>query len=372
MADENTLATPEDDDEEEETQRQPEADPDEEDAESMQSTDFQGIDRLNKDLKKASLDLRPGEARYLVDTYYQQQQQRVRAKQRLTAAAKVGEPNSILNWDFCNVKRRENDIKVALGAFSASYRVGAWLQSLCGIGPVISAGLLAYLDIRQAKTVGHFWNFAGLNPDMVWLGKEPAKSLVAEIMGKGEKLTEASFQAVCTRANRHPENIRKMMREFTRAKLETVLAKRPWCARLKILTAFKAGECFIKTQNNERDFYGSIYRTRKDMELDKNFRKEFADQAARGMTRVKKSTEAYKYYKEGFLPPGHIHSRARRYAVKIFLSHVHAVMFNDYYGTQAPEPWCFKHLPEDHRHYIAPPDWPGEHVGRSTRTLLDG
>ena len=280
------------------------------------TTDFQGIERLSKDLRKASIDLRPGEARYLVDTYYQQQEQRIRSNSRLTQAAKIGEPNAILKWDYSNMKRRERDLQLALGSFAANYRTGAWLQHICGVGPVISAGLLAYIDIRQAPTVGHIWNFAGLNPDVTWLGKEGAKKLVGEVLADGSKvspeilaeiakrleiepaaltidlsgeitraalepvivarlgkrrasalltsvlgdsdvLTEKLFQDICTKAHRHPENIRKMLRdpatgalEFTLDKLTKALAKKPWCGRLKILSAFKAGECFVKVQNN--------------------------------------------------------------------------------------------------------------------------
>lgn len=44
-------------------------------------------------------------------------------------------------------------------------------NSIHGIGPVISAGLLAHIDIHRAVTVGHIWRFAGLDPSVKWLKK---------------------------------------------------------------------------------------------------------------------------------------------------------------------------------------------------------
>ena len=99
---------------------------------------------------------------------------------------------------------------------------------------------------------------------------------------------------------------------------------------------------------------------------------EFSDQAADALEKKNydKTTEAYKAYIEGKLPPAQIHARARRYAVKLFLSHVHQVMFEDYYKTDAPKPYCFEKLEEDHRHFIAPPNWPGEFDGKSMGELF--
>src|SRR5258708_8365225 len=56
------------------------------------------------------------------------------------------------------------------------------------------------------------------------------------------------------------------------------------------------------------------------------------------------------------LRPAHIHARARRYAVRMFLSHLHQVWYEIEYGRPAPRPYAVEHL--GHVHVIKPPNWP--------------
>jgi len=57
------------------------------------------------------------------------------------------------------------------------------------------------------------------------------------------------------------------------------------------------------------------------------------------------------------LPPAHIHARARRYAVKLFLSHYHHVAYEVATGQKPPKPYVLDRIP-GHTHYVAPPNWP--------------
>jgi Transposase IS116/IS110/IS902 family len=199
----------------------------------------------------------------------------------------------------------ENAIKSALDAYSAHDPVGAWARSILGIGPVIAAGLLAHIDIEKAPTAGHIWRYAGLDPTSVW--------------SKG--------------------------------------TKRPWNASLKVL-CYKIGESFVKVHNNERDVYGHIYAERKAFEIARNESGAFADQAAAKLKAFKigKDTQARTHYEAGRLPPAHIHARARRYAVKLFLAHLQEVMFWHRYGERAPKPYIL--TKPEHVHYLAPPNAP--------------
>ena len=250
----------------------------------------------------------------------------------------------------------ESNIQKMLGLWAKQWTVGRWLQAQCGIGPVISAGLLAELDIRVARTVGQFWSFAGLNPDKTW--------------DKG--------------------------------------AKRPWNARLKTLAAFKLGECFVKTVNSPNSYYGKLYRERKTSETAQNLQGKFSQQAQNELDRKKfdKQTDAYLWLSGcltqaaaeqvlgrnvvgaarslagapgsgiQMLPPAHTHARARRYAVKIFLSHLHNVMWRDYFGTEPLKPFILQdpavgETPtHNHRHYLPPPLWPVPKPGRNLRQLF--
>ena len=264
-------------------------------------TDMTSVQRLTRDLTAAALTLSDAEVRFLVDAYYQQQDNRIRAAGQIRSMGKE-EPHSVLLWLEDQSTTLENQIKRALDKYTASHPTGEWMRSVYGIGPVISAGLLAHIDIERAPTVGHIWAFAGLDPTKKW-----------------EKKT-----------------------------------KRPWNARLKVL-CWKAGESFVKFSNAEECYYGRIYKQRKEQEQQKNEALEFSDQAAKVLEtkNIGKDTDAYKAYSVGKLPPAHIHARARRYAVKLFLSHLHGEMYRTLLGKEPPLPYPVAIL--GHAHVIEPP-----------------
>ena len=262
----------------------------------------EAIRKLTKDERQAAVTLGKDEARFLVDAYYQLQDNRIRSDGQVRSMSKDGEPHATLQW-LANMNRTlEESIKSALDAYSNASPVGRWMRSQKGIGPVIAAGFLAHLDITKAETAGAFWSFAGLDPRKTW--------------EKGQK--------------------------------------RPWNADLKVLT-WKLGESFVKVSGSEDAFYGKLYKERKALETERNERGEFADQAAAKLEKYKigKDTDAYKAYSQGKLPPAHIHARAKRFAVKIFIANLHEVMYKDHYGKEPPLPYAIGIL--GHAHKINPP-----------------
>lgn len=271
----------------------------------LTAPNLEPINRLTRDIRQATKTLSADEARYLVDAYYMMQRDRIRSVAQTRTLDEQGEPNAVLGWLSDNSAILERNIKSALDAFSDRDAIGQWAKSITGIGPVIAAGLSAHIDITKAPTVGHIWRFAGLDPTVEW--------------GKGKK--------------------------------------RPWNASLKTL-AWKIGESFVKVSNHERDVYGHVWAARKQQEIERNEAGAFAEQAAAKLAKFKidKKTEAYKHYAAGKLPPGHIHARAKRYAVKLFLAHWHAVAYREKFGTEAPKPYVISQL--HHAHEISCPNWP--------------
>lgn len=256
------------------------------------------ISKLTKDLKDAAITLSKAEARYLVDSYYQMQENRKRADNQVRALNESNEPHAVIAWLAANNRGLENQIRRALDAYSASIPIGAWSREVVGIGPVIAAGLIAHIDITQAPTVGHIWRYAGLDPTNSW--------------EKGEK--------------------------------------RPWNASLKTL-CWKVGESFVKVMNREDAFYGHILKQRKEYEVQRNEAGELADQARAKLEkyRIGRTTDAYKHYSQGRLPPAHIHARAKRYAVKLFLSHWHERAYEFEYGVKPPAPYPISILGHAHK-----------------------
>ena len=131
--------------------------------------------------------------------------------------------------------------------------------------------------------------------------------------------------------------------------------KRPHHASLKTL-CWKLGESFVKVCNHKDAVYGKLYQERKEVELAKNEAGAFADQAAAKLEKfnIGKTTDAYKAYSVGKLPPAHIHARAKRVAVKMFLSHLHQVWHEVEFGKTAPVPYVFEFADKEHVHKIEP------------------
>lgn len=277
----------------------------------MSDTDFDtteilgSIERLTKDLRNASVTLSEREVRFLVDSYYAMQRDRIRASHQTRTLESNAEPHVVLGWLTGQRATLEKQVARALDAYSASNPASSWARSITGIGPIISAGLVAHIDITKAPTVGHIWRYAGQDPTTVWNKKE----------------------------------------------------KRPWNGSLKRL-CWIIGESFVKVSSLESDVYGKVYAARKLQEIAKNDLLEFKSQAEHALATKNFSadTEAKKHYTAGKLPPAHIHARAKRYAVKLFLSHLHHVMYELHYNEPPPKPYVIDHL--GHAHFLAPPNWP--------------
>jgi len=309
-------------------------------SESM-SEQFLLQDKLTKDIKQAAKTLTNREARYLVDFYYQAQDNRIRAAGQIRSMEKsaLGEPHLTLDWVFQQSEKLEISIRSVLGEFAKDKIVGAWSQSICGIGPVISAGLIANISMR------------------VWNCMAPAE----------EKAKRRKPSEQCTKMNpcsvachEKPLNTAGMIYSYAGLNPEVKWLKgqkRPWNASLKRL-CFLIGQCFMKVSNNPKDFYGHFYRKRKEQEVARNDAGAFSDQAERALREknYSKDTDAYKALSAGRLPAGQIEQRAERYAVKLFLSHWHHVAFRAEYGVDPPAPYAMARA--GHSDFIPIPNYP--------------
>jgi hypothetical protein len=270
------------------------------------SVALEAIIRPSRDIIKAAASLTDNEVRYMVDAYYQMQEYRKASENQIRgikSAADTGGTHETLDWMLEQVGTMEKQIERALDVYSLAHPVGPWVRSIYGIGPVIAAGLFAQIDITKAPTVGHIWRFAGLDPT----GRKPAKGTTW-----------------------------------------------PWNSRLKTL-CWKIGQSFMKFSGSAECFYGAIYRSRKEYEIARNESGGNGATAAEILVEKKfgKTTEAYKHLSAGRLPPAQIDARARRYAVKLFLSHLHEVWYEKHFGEAPPKPFAIAIA--GHAHYIPPP-----------------
>lgn len=304
------------------------------------------VHRLSRDMIKAMRQggggITTSEARFLVDLYYSMQRMRIRINNQAKGldrdaekSQKDAEPHEALDWTLMQFDTLEQQVARILAVYSETHPMAWFFARTLGVGPILASGLLAHIDINRAPTVGHIWNFAGLNPDIAW--------------GKGQK--------------------------------------RPWNTPLKTL-CWKVGESFVKVANKPGAFYGQVYAARKALEWKKNMNGDYRTQCAAKLAthQIGKTTDAYAWYSGAIdpekvqdaletgaqltvgalradpditlvvgcemLPPAHIHARAKRYAVKLFLSHLHECWYRQEVG-EPPRPFAIAQL--GHAHYIAPP-----------------
>lgn len=314
------------------------------------------VTRLSRDLRAAAGTLSEGEVRFLVDAFYQIQEDRKRSSNQVLSLETSGEPHSLISWFAGQNERFEDQIKAALGAYSLSHPVGEWVRSICGIGPVIAAGLLAYIDVKDPRTsVAQKWRLAGLDPDVKWLASAETRKLFNEIASTKGPATPAQLAEMAHRLNRNPERVVGRLKDLKRDEQVAELAKRPYSAGLKVL-CWKVGQSFVKQKNRPNDFYGAFYDRRKAYETERNANGLYAEQAAKVLkTRNIQEKKARETLESGRLVPAHIDARCRRWTVKLFLSHYVEIAFAHEHSARLREPFAMR---LGHSEYIAPPNMP--------------
>lgn len=296
------------------------------------------LDKLGKDLRKAASTVTDREARYLVKLYYTMQDQRIRAAGQVRSM-NTGEPHATIDWFHTQSETLEKSLKGALGEYAKSRVVGLWSQSILGIGPVISAGLMAHIKL------------------IVWTCYAPDK----------EKKKRTKKEDQCTKDNAcsklcQEERVNVASRIWRYAGLDPTMVwgkgeKRPWNAALKVL-CWKIGQSFVMQKSRDNDVYGHLMALRKEREVAKNEKNEYSSQAERilSIKNIGKSTEAYKWYSQGKLPPAHIQQRAERWAVKLFLAHWLEVAYREAFNERPPNPYVMDIL--GHKDMIQVPNYP--------------
>lgn len=266
--------------------------------------DFPMYTRFSRDVRSISANLDSNSARLLVDIYYTLQENRIAFAAQARELEKQDSPYELVEFLSYNLQMMEKSLKYPLELFSSSTIPGQWALSQYGIGPVLSAGLAAHIDITKAPTAGSVWRYAGLDPTQKW--------------EKGQK--------------------------------------RPYNAELKTL-CWKIGQSFMKFSGKEQCFYGQLYKQDKARRIEKNESGDYSDFAKAILeTKNFKQNQTRKTLESGKLSDAQIDAQARRYAVKIFLSHYHAVAYQAHYGEPAPRPYIIAH--GDHVHEIPIPNNP--------------
>lgn len=257
------------------------------------------VPKANAESILKAINLSDAEARFLVTDYYTSQEARKRAdmQDRHISEGSSQQTVSALRYMAKSFAEVEAGMARLLEQYARNSKVGLWMLAQHGVGPIITAGMLAHLDVSKTETAGGFWRFSGLDPSCKWK--------------KGEK--------------------------------------RPYNAAMKQL-CYHLGECIKRTSGSPDSFYGAIYRKRKEFLVKRN---EAGANAERAKTFTTNSAEVKKLLKKGKLPAGNLDRQACNYVAKIFLSHLHVIMYWNKYKKAPPKPFSIAIL--GHAHEIMIP-----------------
>jgi hypothetical protein len=243
-----------------------------------------------------TLELQTREIADVVELYYDCQNLRIQHANRERTEA----PSELAEWLDFWMHAGETVIQNKLKQWVESDRSpteAKWAYEQIGIGPIIAAGLSAHIDVNVADSISALWKFAGQAPGF-------------DRKIKGTKL--------------------------------------PYNARLKVL-CWKAGESFVKVSGKEDAVYGKLYAQFKAEEIRRNDGGLYNEAAARELSTKKFRQEdsvTKKRLLEGKLSDAHLHARAKRRAVKIFLSHFWTVG-REARGLPLREPYAIAILGHD-------------------------
>lgn len=255
-----------------------------------------------------SYELEQSEIGHCVELYYDAQSLRIRHANKERTEQRGVLSQWLAEW----LGQGEKQIYHKLHQWIESERPSPeakWAYSQIGIGPVIAAGLSAYVDVARSRTISSLWRFAGLAPGF-------------DRRVRGEKL--------------------------------------PYNARLKVL-CWKLGESFVKVSGKEGATYGHIYARFKAEEIDKNSSGKYVNAAREELTKktFKKENVTRKKLESGQLSDAHLHARAMRKAVKQFLSD-YWVVGRKARGLPITLPYAFEVLKHSKEHYEPPVEPPGQ------------
>lgn len=333
--------------------------------------------KLDRNVKKVTAEnISKEELRALVDLYYQTQKQRIRIQNQIRAIEQNADDEfknsaDVLKWSFENEYFKEKQLADIFKYYMKTTKTGQWLSQIKGIGPRFAVVLLAYLDIDGKKAAGQFHSFCGLNDNnKPWYGKEKAKKIVNEVMGDEKvitfdhlmKLSEITGRSVSSLEKMsvvmdnktHKPKLKNKKIQKTKDQLIKGLSMIPYNAFLK-KTCYLISKSFVLSKNRG-SLYGEIYMDRKAVETRKNEAGEFREQALRSLEEKNYTDkDAIETLKSGKLTGLHIENRARRYAVKLFISHLFEQMWIEEYGTEPPTPYIIEYGEEfEHNGYIEP------------------
>jgi len=241
--------------------------------------------------------------RSLVEVYYDFQDQRIITNNRINMNTKRNNftEEQLKQYGVLeimkNAEQFEKDVKKRLEMQIKQYDIfKLYLTKIQGIGPIISAGLLAYIgDVNRFDNISKLWQMAGFGMNTYCKKcKKPTSEIVVFQKADGKKTKTKRMKAmlIC------PECNKKTIPMIQKRQIGYMSN---WNDKFKVL-CWKVGQSFIK-QKASKSGYRKLYDEIKAKERLKNPKRK----------KVKGKV---------MFNDGHIHNRALRKVIKIFLANL--------------------------------------------------
>jgi hypothetical protein len=245
-----------------------------------------GMD-IFEDAKKAAAILGDREAIYLVNLFNFLLETRVGICARLKTIIET--PNKALTFLLDEIAEREKNARIILDIFTDNHPVGNVLKQIKGIGPVISAGFVAHVDMTKINHFSQILSYGGYT-------KNSKRQ-------RGKKLT-------------YNPDLKKVFVHM--------------------------GRSFQYSSGYPDSYFGWHYKLLKRRILNHNENGFYKDVAKSKIQEYNfdKSKSAYKSYSEGKLPAGHVIALAKFKTVCLFVGMAHYYWSHDILGRNV-KPYPF-------------------------------
>ena len=167
------------------------------------ATKVKKLPAATKAIHNAAIDMSKKEAQYLLEEFYKLKTVQQSAKSHLRCLNQLQLQNDALKFftnNICNIRYQATTI---LGIWAEQFPEAKWARMINGIGAVISAGLVIYIDIDKAKSYSSLRKWAGQMPDSRVLTLHNADKLALESIDLfGEDITDEHIHWLAKKAGK--------------------------------------------------------------------------------------------------------------------------------------------------------------------------
>lgn len=319
------------------------------------------IKRAPADVRPAAMDLSKREVQYIIRDYLNLSKCKSSIHSHHHILEKKGIDSPVYNYILRDTKRAIENIKNVLDVWTENSVAARWVKSFPGFGPIVSAGLSAYIDIRRTSTSSSFCQYAGFGDRWPRSMAEIDNAIKESIGTFGYEPTDKHLDFLADRFSLDPTRFKRncysSKGRLTWPRIDWVLHNPPWQQHLHAI-CLRTSLVIVRSIWAKDNYYRHIYEYQKKRLVALSESGAFAAKAAKELREkdYSRDTVASKAYRVGKYPHGRLDRMARRAALKTFLRHFWMVEYRARVGEMPPEHYAIDVLGGSKR--LVVPNWP--------------